>query len=358
MKQYMKLRARNDMERTFEPKRDRRKTFAMSRPLTLMRQFLTWYRWEQPTKGPHKPPRSIDRFIPLSLLKSFLLLALLLLTACGSVSARGETVQGNQQTIQNKGSDTMVNLALAWAESYRLVEPNLSIAVTGGGTGTGIAALINNTVDIANASRRMKEDEIAQAQANGANPVEYIVAIDALAIAVHPSNPIERLTIDQLADIFTGRITNWKELGGYDAPIVLLSRETNSGTHIYFLEEVVRKGDSENKDIFAPQTLLMPSSVGITSELRRNPNAIGYDGLGYVDPEHEKLIAIAADENSPYVLPSIATGMDGSYPISRPLYMYTADQPTGAVAEFMDWILGPEGQQIVADLGFVPISAP
>jgi phosphate transport system substrate-binding protein len=249
-----------------------------------------------------------------------------------------------------------VNLALAWAESYRLVDPDLSIAVTGGGTGTGIAALINNTVDIANASRKMKADEIASAQANGVSPVEFVVAIDALAIAVHPTNPVSQLTIDQLADIFTGRITNWKAVGGNDAPIVLLSRETNSGTHVYFLEEVVRKGESDNKSIFAPQTLLMPSSVGITGELRRNPNAIGYDGLGYVDPAHEKIIAIAYDANSPYVMPSVATGTDGSYSLSRPLYMYTAGQPTGALADYLNWIQGPEGQRIVAELGFVPLS--
>jgi len=252
----------------------------------------------------------------------------------------------------------MVNLALAWAESYRKVDPSLLIAVTGGGSGTGIAALINGTVDIANASRQMKEDEIAEAQANGIEPVEFVVAIDALAVAVHPDNPVSRLTIDQLADIFTGRITNWKEVGGDDAPIVLLSRETNSGTHVYFLEEVVRKGEADNKDIFAPQTLLMPSSVGITSELRRNPNAIGYDGLGYVDPAHEKLIAVAAGPGSPYVTPSVASGLDGSYPIARPLYMYTAGQPTAATAAYLDWIQGPEGQRIVAALGFVPLSAP
>jgi phosphate transport system substrate-binding protein len=286
-----------------------------------------------------------------------LLLLAWLLGACSQAIAQESSASRNSlRALQNKGSDTMVNLALAWAESYRLVNPDLSIAVTGGGSGTGIASLMNNTVDIANASRQMKSDEVAEAQANGVDPVEFIVAIDALAIAVHPSNPVSHLTIDQLADIFTGRVINWKELGGHDAPIVLLSRETNSGTHVYFLEEVVRKGDSDNTDIFAPQTLLMPSSVGITSELRRNPNAIGYDGLGYVDPEHEKIIAIAADSNSPYVLPSVATGMDGSYPIARPLYMYTANQPTGAIADYLNWIQGPEGQQIVAELGFVPVS--
>lgn len=285
-------------------------------------------------------------------------LLLVLTTACSSASVRtaeASTDGANGRTIQNKGSDTLVNLALAWAERYRTIQPAVSIAVTGGGTGTGIAALINNTVDIANASRRMKDDEIEAAKANGITPVEFTVAIDALAIIVNPANPVSQLTIDQLADIYTGRITNWQEVGGNDAPIILLSRETNSGTHVYFLEEVVRKGDKENKDIFAPQTLLMPSSVGITSELRRNPNAIGYDGFGYVDPEHEKLIAIAVDTDSPYVLPSVATGADGSYPISRGLYMYTAGEPTDVIRQYMDWILGPEGQAIVAELGFVPL---
>lgn len=286
-----------------------------------------------------------------------LLLVMLLGTACGAGTAPSAqaSTDGTGRAIQNKGSDTLVNLALAWAERYRVLHPDISIAVTGGGSGTGIAALINNTVDIANASRQMKEEEIAAAEANGITPVEFTVAIDALAIIVNPANPISQLTIDQLADIYTGRVTNWKELGGNDEPIVLLSRETNSGTHVYFLEEVVRKGDSDNKDIFAPQTLLMPSSVGITSELRRNPNAIGYDGFGYVDPAHEKLVAIASDANSPYVMPSVATGADGSYPIARGLFMYTAGEPTGAIRDYLDWILGPEGQTIVAELGFVPL---
>jgi phosphate transport system substrate-binding protein len=245
-------------------------------------------------------------------------------------------------------------LALAWAERYREIDPEVSIAITGGGSGTGIAALINGTVDIANASRQMKEKEVIAAQENGIDPVEFTVAIDALAIIVHPDNPVSELTIDQLSDIFSGRFTNWKAVGGNDTPIIILSRETNSGTHVYFLEEVVRKGDKDNKDIFASQTLLMPSSVGITSELRRNPNAIGYDGLGYVT-EHEKVIAVAKDSDSPYVLPTVATGSDGSYPISRGLYMYTAGEPTDIIAEYLDWIKGPEGQAIVAELGFVPL---
>ena len=281
----------------------------------------------------------------------------LLLAACGRAPDAAAAGGGAQRAIQNKGSDTLVNLALAWAETYRQVAPDISIAVTGGGSGTGIAALINGTVDIANASRAMKESEIEDARKNGFDPQEFTVAIDALAVIVNQANPVNELTIDQLSDIFTGRITNWQEVGGNDAPIILVSRETNSGTHVYFLEEVVRKGDGDNTDIFAPQTLLMPSSVGITSEVQRNPNAIGYDGLGYTDPAHEKLLAVAKDADSPYVVPSVATGADGSYPISRELYMYTAGVPTGAIADYLDWIRGPEGQQIVADLGFVPLTA-
>ena len=284
-------------------------------------------------------------------------LAMLVMACSGQQATTTESGGGvsHERAIQNTGSDTLVNLALAWAEAYRELEPEVSIAVTGGGSGTGIAALINGTVDLANASRAMKESEIEEARKNGFDPQEYTVAIDALAVVVNQANPVDRLTIDQLADIFTGRITNWRDVGGNDAPIILVSRETNSGTHVYFLEEVLRKGDSENSDVFAPQTLLMPSSVGITSEVQRNPNAIGYDGLGYTDPAHEKLIAVATDAAAPYVTPSVATGTDGSYPISRPLYMYTAGAPNEVVASYLDWVRGPTGQQIVADLGFVPL---
>jgi phosphate transport system substrate-binding protein len=289
-----------------------------------------------------------------------LILLLVLLVTLAACSERDQNSAGRTETrraIQNKGSDTLVNLALAWAEQYRVVKPDVSIAVTGGGSGTGIAALINGTVDIANASRKMKEKEVAAAQENGIDPIEFVVAVDALAVIVHPDNPVNELTIGQLADIFTGRVTNWSEVGGHDGPIIILSRETNSGTHVYFLEEVVRKGDKENKDIFAPQTLLMPSSVGITSELRRNPNAIGYDGLGYVT-EHEKVIAVAKDSDASYVVPSVESGADGSYPIARGLYMYTAGVPNDIVAEYLDWVRGPPGQVIVAELGFVPLSSP
>ena len=255
--------------------------------------------------------------------------------------------------IENKGSDTLVNLALAWAETYMDMHPEVRISVTGGGSGTGIAAMINGTVDIANASRAMKPEELDAAVANGINPVEFTVARDAIAVVVHPSNPVDRLTLQQLADIYTGQITNWSQVGGEDRPIVLLSRESNSGTYVYFLEHVVRQGDSESTLLFAPDTLLMPSSEGISNEIRQNPNSIGYDGLGYVTAD-QKLVAVGRTPDGPFVLPSVETVNNGSYPISRPLYMYTAGEPSGPIKEYMDWILG-DGQSLVPEMGFVPL---
>lgn len=259
------------------------------------------------------------------------------------------------QTIQNKGSDTIVNLALAWSETYSQIYPDVQIAVTGGGSGTGIAALINNTVDIANASRAMKREEIEQAQANGLDPIEFVIAGDAIAIVTHPENPIDRVTIPQLSAIFTGKIQNWKELGGEDRPIVTLSRETNSGTHVYFLERIVRENRKDSHLIFSPDTLLMSSSEGISNEIRRNRNAIGYDGLGYVTDD-QKVLAVAESGEGPYVLPSVETVQNGTYPIARPLFMYTAGEPVGAVRDYLEWVMSDEAQQIVVKLGFVPLS--
>lgn len=257
------------------------------------------------------------------------------------------------QTIENKGSDTLVNLALAWAETYVGFRPNVRISVTGGGSGTGIAAMINGTVDIANASRAMKPEEIAAAEANGISPVEFTVARDAIAVVVHPSNPVDTLTLEQISEIYTGNITNWSQVGGEDRPIVLLSRESNSGTYVYFLENVIRLGNKESELLFTPDTLLMPSSEGISTEVRQNPNAIGYDGLGYVTAD-QKVVAVARDADAPYVLPSVETVNDGSYPIARPLYMYTAGEPADQVKEYMEWVL-EDGQSLVTELGFVPL---
>ena len=281
-------------------------------------------------------------------------IAALLLSACAAPSPSAK-LSAAVYSIQNVGSDTMVNLALAWAEAYQGEHSDVRIAVTGGGSGTGIASLINGTVDLANASRQIKKEEIDRAQANHITPGEHTVARDAIAVIVHPSNPVERLTLQQISDIYTGKITNWKQVGGEDRPIVLLSRESNSGTHVFFLEQVIRLGDSKSKALFAPETLLLPSSEGITAEARQNPNAIGYDGLGYVTPE-VKVLAVARKAEGPFVMPGIESVNESTYPIARDLYMYTVGQPAGPLEQYLSWILSPAGQQIVGKLGFVPLA--
>ncbi len=286
-----------------------------------------------------------------------LVISLLLLTGCAQAPTStdgGTTVPAAASYIQNKGSDTLVNVALAWAERYQQEHPEVSISVTGGGSGTGLAALVNKTVDIANASRKINADETASAKKNGIDPVEFVVARDAIGVIVNPKNPVTALTMQQVSDIYTGRISNWSEVGGENRPIVRLSRETNSGTHVYFLESVIRLGSKTNKDIFSADTLLLPSSEGIISEVRDNPNAIGYDGLGYITSE-VKVIGIAPADGKPAVLPSVETVNSGKYPIARDLYMYTPGEPTGAVKAYLEWVVTPEAQEIVRQLGFVPI---
>jgi len=282
---------------------------------------------------------------------------LLIFTACGSRNPQNNAqppAASAQTYIENKGSDTLVNLALAWAEKYQNDHPEVQISVTGGGSGTGFAALINGSIDVANASRGIKPEEIEEAKKNGFEPVEIIVANDAIAVIVNPENPISELTLEQVSRIYKGELTNWKELGGEDRPIVRLSRETNSGTHVYFLETVIRLGSSEDKAIFSADTLLLPSSEGIIAEVSDNPNAIGYDGLGYVTKE-VKMIALAGTAGDTYILPSAETVISKQYPISRHLFMYTRGQPEGVEKEYIDWILSPEAQAIVTELGFVPV---
>src|SRR5690349_11813396 len=292
------------------------------------------------------------------LLPAISIFVLLFSASCGPrSSSQGAASNSSGTYIQNKGSDTIVNLALAWAEKYQAEHPEIRISVTGGGSGTGIASLINKTVDIANASRQIKPEEVSQAKSNGVDPVEHVIARDAIAVIVNPENPVSQLTLKQISDIYSGKIINWSEVGGEDRPIVRLSRETNSGTHVYFLETVLRLGNSEDKTLFSTDTLLLPSSEGIIAEVRQNPNAIGYDGLGYV-PEDLKMIAIAEEEGGAYVLPSIPTVNGKTYAIARDLYMYTDGEPTGIVKEYLDWILAAEAQEIVAELGFVPASLP
>ena len=298
-------------------------------------------------------PASDYNSVPMKRALLLFLLFSLILTSCSS-SNNSPASDSPANYIENKGSDTIVNLALAWAEKYQSDHPNVSISVTGGGSGTGIASLVNGTVDIANASREIKDEEVAEALSNGVKPVEHIIARDAIAVIVNPENPVNELTLQQISDIYSGKYSNWLEVGGEDRPIVRLSRETNSGTHVYFLETVLRLGDKENKTLFSMDTLLLPSSEGIISEVRDNPNAIGYDGLGYV-PDDLKMIAIAKEEGGAYVLPSIDTVNDKSYAIARDLYMYTDGEPRAVIKEYLDWILTDEAQLIVADQGFVPV---
>jgi len=286
---------------------------------------------------------------------SIFILLILLLIGCDNQPDIDNIGDENYLYIENKGSDTMVNIALAWAEQYQQLHPETQISVTGGGSGTGIAALINGTVDIANASRQIKPEETEQIEQNGNIPVEFVVARDAIAVIVNPNNPINKLTIPQISAIYTGEINNWSELGGEDRPIVRLSREVNSGTHVYFLEEVIRMGGDDDSLMFSTDTLLLPSSEGITTEVSQNPNAIGYDGLGYVTPD-TKVVAIARDYNSTYYLPTVDTVNNGKYPIARDLYMYTVDDPIGVVKTYLEWIFTTEAQDIVKQQGFVPIN--
>jgi phosphate transport system substrate-binding protein len=248
----------------------------------------------------------------------------------------------------------MVNLALAWAEAYSVLHPEIQISVSGGGSGTGISSLVNGTVDLANASRAMTNDEVAAAKKNGINPTQFIVARDAIAVIVHPSNPVRQLSLTQLSEVFTGKINNWKDLGGEDRPIVRVSRETNSGTHVYFLEMVIRLGSKTDKSIFSSDTLLLPSSEGIMAEVSQNPNAIGYDGLGYVT-NSVKTIAVGKDTLGPFFFPSVATVHDHSYPISRDLYIYSNGEPQGILKQYLDWIMGADAQKIITSLGFIPL---
>jgi len=260
-----------------------------------------------------------------------------------------------KNSIQIKGSDTMVNLGQAWAEKYMEKNPGDFVAVTGGGSGTGFSSLISASCDIAMSSRNIKDKEIGLANKKGINPNEIKVALDGLAVVVNPANPVDKLTLDQLAGIFTGKIANWKELGGKDERIVVLSREVNSGTHVYFKEHVLRKNDSNSKEEFVPGALMLSSSQAIADEVAGNSSAVGYYGMGYISAK-QKPVAIAKDEKSEYVEPTIENVVNNKYPISRPLFFYTNGLPEGLVKKFVDYTLSKEGQDIVLATDFVPIS--
>ena len=260
--------------------------------------------------------------------------------------------------IQNKGSDTLVNVAQAWAEEYRKVKPDVAVSVTGGGSGTGIAALINGTVDLANASRKIKDKEMALAKKRGNNPVQHIVGYDALAVFIHQDNPMESISIEQLADIYGegGKTKNWSQIG-LKVPgckgnqMVLVSRQNNSGTYAYFREAVLGK-----KRDYKLGTRDMHGSKDVVDLVEKTPCAIGYSGLAYAT-DHIKMACVTTKKGQPCIIPTVAGAADGSYPIARPLFMYTNGEPAGAVKEYLDWILSDEGQCIILKKGYAPVRA-
>jgi phosphate transport system substrate-binding protein len=275
------------------------------------------------------------------------------LAGCGAGSDGGRS----RTVIQNKGSDTLVNVAQAWAEAYKVVAPDVAIAVTGGGTGTGMAALINGTVDIANASRKIEPEELEAAKKAGADPREFVVGHDALAIFLHHDNPLRQISIQQLADIYGegGQTDHWSDLG-VQVPgcpsdeIVRVSRQNNSGTYTYFREAVL--GKERDYELGSRD---MHGSKDVVDLVGKTPCAIGYSGLAYATPEiHMPCLLDAAGA---CIVPTIETALDGTYPISRPLFMYTRLAPEGAVKTYLDWILSEAGQCILLEQGYAPVQA-
>lgn len=252
----------------------------------------------------------------------------------------------NAQKI--KGSDTVLPLSQKEAEEYMNINPSASVTVTGGGSGVGISALMEGTTDIAQASRRIKFSERQKMQASGDKVVEKIIAYDALAIVVHPSNKVTNLTREQLEGIFTGKITNWKEVGGDDIKIVPYSRETSSGTYEFFKESVLKNRNYMNG------IMSMPATGAIIQSISQTKGGIGYVGLAYLD-EGVKAIHVSYDGGQTYTAPSVEHAKDGTYPIVRPLYYYYMAKSENTVKSFIDYILSPAGQKIVAEIGFIPV---
>jgi phosphate transport system substrate-binding protein len=248
--------------------------------------------------------------------------------------------------ITVKGSDTMVILAQKWAELYMKNNPSATIQVTGGGSGVGITALINGTTDICNASRPMKQTEIEKLKARyNTLGVQIPCAKDGITIFLNEANKVQELTLKQLSDIYQGKIRNWKDVGGNDAEIRMYGRENSSGTYTYFHDEVV-KAD------YAANVQSLPGTAAVVNAVKKDVNGIGYGGAAYaVGVKHAK---VKKDANSPAILPTAETIGKGDYPITRFLYMYMRNKPTGETKKYIDWILGPEGQRIVTEVGYFP----
>jgi phosphate transport system substrate-binding protein len=265
-----------------------------------------------------------------------------------------------RQVIKVTGSDTMVNLAQAWQEKYNQARPQTSIQVKGGGSGVGIAALCSGKVDVATSSRQMKPKEIELAKTNtGKEPKEFQVGLDALAIYVHPSNPIETISIPELADLYGegGKIERWQDLAVEnaackDGQIIRISRQNSSGTYMYFKEAVLGEGRE-----YKQGTTAQSGSSDVVALVSNTPCAVGYSGMGYKTDEI-KVVKVSKEKGQPGVEPTVEAALDGSYPIARPLFIYTLGEPTGHVKHFVDWILSPDGQEVVRQLGYVPAPTP
>lgn len=282
------------------------------------------------------------------MIQKTLVLVLLALLVSGSAYARTQ--------IQNKGSDTLVNVAQAWAENYSKIDKNVVVAVSGGGSGTGIAAMINGTVDIANASRKMKSKEVKLAKKKGQNPVEHVVGYDALAVYVHKNNPAKNLSIETLAKIYgrKGTVYKWSDVGlkvpGCSSDkIIVVSRQNNSGTYAYFKKAVLGK-----KGKYRTGTLDMHGSKDVVDLVEKTPCAIGYSGLAYAT-DHVKMGCISKKDGGKCVSPSIATAVDKTYPIARPLFMYTNGEPKGSIKKYLSWIKSDKGQCIILKKGYAPM---
>ena len=270
----------------------------------------------------------------------FLIIAIILSIITFSFTAAPERI-----TV--KGSDTMVILAQKWSEVYMKTNNTANIQVTGGGSGVGISALINGATDIANASRKMKntEKEKLKARYNSLG-VEVACAKDGITIYLNSKNKVKELTIKQISEIFKGNIKNWKEVGGNDQTIMLYGRENSSGTYVFFQENVVQ-GD------YATNCQTLPGTAAVVNAVKKDENAIGYGGAAYA--EGIELCKVKRDANSPAYLPTAETIKSGDYPITRYLYMYLRNRPTGETKKYIDWILSPEGQKLVIDMGYFPV---
>ena len=291
---------------------------------------------------------------------SYLLAAMVILPIL-FIGCKKKTDEVEKTVITIKGSDTMVNLSQKWAEEYMKIHPEVSIQVTGGGSGTGVAGLLNKTTEIANSSRELKSAELEDAKAKGVTPFTYQVALDGIAVIVHPESKVDNLTIQQVSDIFSGKITNWKSVGGVDMPITLYGRENSSGTYEFFKEHVLGKVDGKQVD-YATSTQVLQGTAALGEAVARDVKGIGYGGVGYFAERNDvKILHIKKDENSIAISPAENNKVNydviwsGDYSISRYLYCFTNGEATGKLKEFMDFIISEEGQNVVRTMEYIPL---